>query len=392
MTDFEKEQLKILQAEDGVSDIVIRGSVNTENAAIFGQKMQEYCHNRTALTADCSELEMLSTAACGELCRLTEKGFRLTMNHLNQDCYAALFTVGRTDLAGSHMQIPTYDIARLEKLGEGSNGIVYRLDDETALKVLKITPDFDDVLRERSITKLALAAGLDCPISMGFALVEGKLALKLEMTKAASLTKIYRKDPSMIDKTMEEYVAAIKEMHAVPEEKLERFPQHTFLKEAIEKSAGIEELLPARFTGRIVKMIEAIDEPDVLLHGDPQPGNIRYSETGISFIDMESLSVGPAVLDLAALRRTLFDVCHVTKAEENVFLQLPASVCEKIWKEFFRCYYAGESEEYIARKDFETAVIADVLMTHLQIKRAADNGLIQSFLKEIEALLDRGRC
>lgn len=363
---------------------------------ILDERSVEYFRNETEklfaltdelLVLNASGLERITQAGIEEIRRLSEGSKQFALDELNQDCYVALFLSGLQNVAGRHMGLPEIDLSQCQELGHGANGDVYRVDDELIIKTFRKQPTFDEISWERTLTRNALRAGVPCPISFGYAMAEGKIALLFEMVKSTSFVKMVRKDRANIQLHIDEYVDLVKKLHGKKGDVLNDFPRYALLKELIRKSEKLDDLVGEEYAGVAKKMLESIDEPEVLIHGDIQPSNIRFGASGTGFIDMETISTGPAIIDIGALRRTLFFKWEFSGETENTFLGITSDESVEIWESFISRYYANESGETVSQKLLIAEIISDILSLSLLRKRAVDWTIMENGIGRLRELL-----
>ena len=161
--------------------------------------------------------------------------------------------------------------------------------------------------------------------------------------------------------------------------------------EILEKADRCDSVLPERYRGRARAAIEAVDEPECLVHGDIQPNNVMISGDEMLFIDFDSFSTGKAVYDLGTLYRTL--LCNESRfiSDTNSFLKISFDKCQSVWDQFISEYYKDEAEEIVQEKVALAKVIGMVLALAKHIKNGRSPEFISDWTSELERLLDSGQ-
>ena len=151
----------------------------------------------------------------------------------------------------------------------------------------------------------------------------------------------------------------------------------------LSKTDITDRVLPESYRGRAKKIIASINEPDCLIHGDIQPGNIMVSGEEMMFIDFDLFSAGKAVYDLGALYRTLFDHKADGIPGYNGFLKLPVDKCSRVWDIFTEEYYKEEPKE-VSRQSIALArMIGIILFLAKHIKKKAGQEIIEEEAGEL---------
>jgi len=287
--------------------------------------------------------------------------------------------------------LPEIDISGCPVLGEGANGIVYQIDEDRVVKVMKQPVSFEDLKKEWDLGRKAFVHGIDCPISYGPAWVGGKPALISELSKSVSWLKLIRKDPSNMDRCMDAYVALIRQVHSIKGEELKDFPKGTAMEELSEKADRLDAWLKPTYRGWLRKILESVGGESVLTHGDIQPRNVRIGEKGVMLIDMETLSAGPAVLDLSALRRTMFSDWEYGREERNTFLDLPAEESRRFWDMFTEAYFEGQDSGTVSRELFYAEAISHIRAVSKMQRRGIAGTEAENGIRKLEETIDQWR-
>ena len=102
----------------------------------------------------------------------------------------------------------------LEKLGSGVHGVVYKLDDENILKIVK-GMSLDEIRDEMRISKAALVNGIPTAISYDVVKSEEGYGEIYEMFKAGVLSAEVRKHPDMKEKYFKQFIDIYRQIHSI---------------------------------------------------------------------------------------------------------------------------------------------------------------------------------
>ena len=97
----------------------------------------------------------------------------------------------------------------LEKIGEGGNGIVYRLDDDKTIKVSKVTGNLADPKKELDTSKQAFLSGLPAAIVYDVVETEDGYGQIYEMLNASMMSAVVRENPLDVEKYAEPFIFGI---------------------------------------------------------------------------------------------------------------------------------------------------------------------------------------
>ena len=306
------------------------------------------------------------------------------IKNFNADCMVLFRVEGFEAYLEGDDKLPNIDLSSCEKINEGANGVIYRVNDEVVAKTFKQEPDYYDLVSRRIAQKNALICGVPAPLSFGYALYEGKIVTLMELIHSRSVMQIIASEEDS-DEYILRYARFVKELHEIQDEvKLNRFPRDLLGQEILSKADRCDLVLTEELRGRARAIIEAIDEPECLVHGDIQPNNVMISGDEMLFIDFDNFSTGKAVYDLGALYRTL--LCNENRdiSKINAFLKIPFEKCDRVWNLFTGEYYKDEQEEVMRQKTAQARLIGNVLALAKHIKNGASPESISRLTSKLE--------
>ena len=163
----------------------------------------------------------------------------------------------------------------LEMIGSGGYGKVYRIDDETIVKVYSPSITLDFVERERDISQKAFLMGVPTAISFDVVQVGDAYGVVYEMIDAKTTAQIIDADPSRIGEVATKSVLLLKELHQSvpgPNAGLPDCKEHF-----IEWIDSLEEFITEEETDTLKGFIRSIPDRDTFVHGDFNAKNIMVS-------------------------------------------------------------------------------------------------------------------
>ena len=361
----------------------VRNRVFRQNAELFYER-----YGDVPVIFDCSTLAWIDMEGISVLADLREAGKQFTLRNLNADCMVLFKVEGFDDCMEGADKLPKIDLSGCAKINEGANGIIYRLSDEVVAKTFKNEPDYYDIVKRRIAQKNALIAGVPAPFSFGYAEYNGQIVTLMELIHSRSLLQVFAAEED-IDDYILRYARFIRQLHEIrDEDKLKNFDRNLLGEEILEKADRCDPFLKEKYRGRARKIVEAIDEPECLVHGDIHPNNLMASKEEMLFIDFDSFSTGKAIYDLGTLYRTLLYNGSEDGLDLNLFLKIPMSKCRKIWGMFFEEYYKDEQDEVIMEKAAEAKLIASLFALASVIKYKAVPDVISKWAAVLEEDLE----
>jgi len=361
----------------------VRDRIFRQNATAFYEK-----YGDVPVVFDCSTLAWIDMEGISVLADLREAGKQFMLRNLNADCMVLFKVEGFDDHMEGADKLPKIDLSGCEKINEGADGIIYRLSDELVAKTFKNEPDYYDIVKRRIAQKNALIAGVPAPFSFGYAEYDGQIATLMELIHSRSLLQVIATEED-IDDYILRYARFVRQLHEIrDEEKLGNFDRNLLGEEILGKADRCDPFLKEKYRGMARKIVEAIDEPECLVHGDIHPNNIMVSGDEMLFIDFDSFSTGKGIYDLGTLYRTLLYNGSKDGSDINTFLKIPMNKCRKIWGMFFEEYYKEEQDETVWEKASEAKLIATVFALASIIKYKAVPDVISKWAAVLEEVLE----
>lgn len=372
----------------------LTGHLTGERSRAFRQKTESFYKKYSSVHVifDCKTLAWIDMDGISVLADLRDSGKQFVLRNLNADCRVLFKIEGFEEYMEEGDKLPKIDLSGCEKINEGAEGVIYRVSDEMVAKTFKKDPDYYDIVRRRIAQKNALIAGVPAPFSFGYAEYDGKIVTLMELINARPLLQIISSEKDY-DEYIVLYAQFVKQLHAIrDEEKLRHFDRNLLGEEILEKADRCDRVLPEEYKGRARKIIEAIDEPECLVHGDIHPNNIMVSGKEMMFIDFDSFSTGKGVYDLGNLYRSLLCNQNYGVSDTNSFLKIPFDDCRKIWDIFVGEYYKDEPEEFVEKKLIEAKLIGIMLALAKFIKLGENSELISKWADELVAIESGGQA
>ena len=230
-------------------------------------------------------------------------------------------------------------------LGKGGNGAVYRLDDETIVKVYfsnRHSPE--RINRSRETTKRAFVNGIPTMIAFDMVKVGENYGVVYEMINAKPLGQEICEHPDKIDEYSNLIADTLLNIHHIEFEK-GTLPDS---KERLRK-----EVIATRDAGfykpeeaaRVMKLIDDIPDRNTFIHQDFHPGNLMLQNGEIMLIDVDDSGLGHPIIDLAAMH-----LVYVTAAKTSYKLTamgLTKAQFARVWNNILKRYFHTDDENKI---------------------------------------------
>lgn len=229
-------------------------------------------------------------------------------------------------------------VAGCEVIGEGAVGKVYRLDDETIIKVFAPGVPLEVVQEEKRIAKNAFVAGVPTAISFDVVKVGESYGAVYEMLRAKTLSAFIRENPDRAAEMGRRMGRLLKELHKIEVDTNKFVDVRALFKERVRR---MEKFLTKEETDKLMAVYDCLDERNTVMHGDFHPKNVMYSEKNdeLLFIDLADMGYGHPLLDLGATCLVMEVFGRATPERSPHFIGLEYKTSLEIWGNILSEYF-----------------------------------------------------
>lgn len=254
-----------------------------------------------------------------------------------------LDTTGFTEMFKVYKAMKRYDLSSMTKIGQGANGEVYRLNEDTVIKVFQPTVSFNDIERERMLARQALIAGIPTAIPYETAKViapDGNIryGIVFEFLEACTLSSVLQSCPEEYDAYVEKYIKLLQTIHQTKDvnNRFQSIKQIYY--EALDTCR--EYYTPSEMN-KLNYLLDSIPDRDTLIHGDYSPNNIMVQKGELCIIDMGNMSRGHAVFDFLATAATQVNLVKLNpEFAEKFHTKMPVALITQTWQRLMEGYFA----------------------------------------------------
>ena len=372
------------ELDNGKLTVWLEGRIDTGNASEIEKELMDAREGapEAEVCLDIDKLEYISSAGLRVLMKLRKaSGKPVQVINASSEVYEIFETTGFVDLLEVHKKLRELSVEGSEKLGEGGNGAVYRVDDDTIVKVYKPWMAYEEIAREREFARTAFVNGIPSVIAYDVVKVGDCYGVVFELLRSDTLGHAMRDNPDKIESYVDQYVELAKTLHGT------HVPENSFFKIQDvyhERINNLGQWCSEEEMTLLHGIVDSIPEADTVTHNDLHPGNIMIQDGELVLIDMPEVTMGPAVCDLTSIYRDMITAPNSEHGHIEDSVGMPKDMILKVGNMFFMKYLGisdpAALEEYykkigllfafnasiVAGSKAETAMqIADVLMNNL---------------------------
>ena len=354
--------------ENNTLSLFFEGELNSYNADDVEKEIEDITNGKEfkTLDLDFAGLRYVSSAGLRIILKLKQKYDDVHIKEASLEVYDVLSMTGFTNIMDVSKALKVIDVKGAEVIGEGFFSTVYRLDKDTIVKVFKRTSDEHQIERELKLAKQAFVAGVPTAISFDIVKVGDKLGVRFEMLDCMSLKNAFVKYPERYNDLLDRYVKLLKKINTtecydpiIPDVK----------KFYLQKVKEIKPYLEEKDAQKCLDLIESIPDRMTFVHGDCHFKNIMVQGDDFLLIDMDTLSRGHPIFELAALRAPYVAFEEDDPGNNERFLGVSATFSMTLYNRIINLYFGNEDQ---AIKD-KIALVCYIHMVWWTLTNQRDN-------------------
>jgi anti-anti-sigma factor len=216
-----------VRMENEIYTIFLEGRIDSSNAPATEQELLELTgkSGENKLVIDAGNLDYISSAGLRVLLKLQKtRTEKLCVQNVKPEIYEIFETTGFTEMLNIQKALREIDIENSPVIGQGGNGTIYRIDEDTIVKVYKPWMSFEQIQRERDYAQTAFVNGIPSVIAYDVVKCGDCFGLVFEMLKSDTLGHAMHNQPEKFEEYVDKYVALAKTLHSthVPAGKFSR--------------------------------------------------------------------------------------------------------------------------------------------------------------------------
>ena len=328
--------------ENGVLTVGLPARIHSENAAEVEKELFALMEKTgaEAIVLDASDTEYISSAGLRVLLRLKKAAGSSRLTNVSPVVYDILNVTGFTEMIDVERAIREISVEGCEVLGEGGFGIVYRMDEDTIVKLYK-SASLDTIKRQIEFAKKAFIKGVPTAISYDIVKCGDQYGVVFELVRSDTLANRLKAEPDKFDEYMDKYVELVRRVNATDFSDVDCPHANASYYSLFERT--LKEHISARDWAVLTDIIASVPERQSMIHGDMHARNIMVQDGELLLIDMDELMRGHPICDIADIYYIYQSLPRTGRSER--YLNMDADMCAACLDAFIKRYFAGYDAE-----------------------------------------------
>ena len=355
--------------ENGNLTIALSGRVDTSTVDAVGKEIdaiRSSLSGVTSLALDADELAYISSAGLRLLLRLRKECGALKVINVSSDVYEVFDMTGFAEILDIEKAYRRFSVDGCQVIGRGAKGTVYRYDEETIVKVYKDPNSLPAIKTERELARKAFVLGIPTAISYDVVRVGDSYGSVFELLSAKSYSQLIKENPDQLEAYVAECASLLRTIHGTkvsPDD----MPD---IKDTIWKwIAADEPFLAPETVARIRELVGAVPDKMTMLHCDYHTNNVLCQNGETLLIDMDTLSRGDPIFELANVYITYVGFGEVNPTIVEEFMNMPYELTKRVWARFLPLYLGTEDKDEIEKTENKIKLLSYIRFLRHTVRR-----------------------
>ena len=336
------------QLNERVLTLYFEGELNSYNADNMEKEIEDVVSKQDfdTLYLDFSNLHYISSAGLRIILKLKQKYNDTHVIEASLEIYDVLNMTGFTNIMDVKKALKRVYISGAQVIGEGYFSTVYRIDKDTIIKVFNRTSDPEQIERELKLAKEAFVRGIPTAISFDIVKVDDKYGVRFEMLDCMPLRDAFINNPEQYESLVDRYAALLKKINTTECDDV-AIPMIKY--KMIEKLESFKDEFEPKVYEKCHKLLSDVPDRNTFIHGDCHFKHIMVQGDELLLIDMDTLSRGHPIFELARLRAPYIAFEELMPGNSTTFFKIGKELIDKIYHDLIVKYF-GKFDQNIEDK------------------------------------------
>ncbi|MBR5394777.1 MAG: anti-sigma factor antagonist [Bacteroidaceae bacterium] len=339
----------------GKATLTLVGRLDTSAAQTLSAELEQHLSESgiiECLVVDADGLEYISSSGLRILLTLTKRFKDFRIIGVQPAVYDVLAMTGFTKIMNVERAMRRLSVNGCEVIGVGGVGTVYRLDEDTIIKVFREGTTIDEVRGEITMAKEAFVMGMPTAISFDVVMVGSQFGLVYELLDAVTLSACIKREPEKLDNFARQYANLFRQLHQI------EVPAGSSVPSAMEHERQqvmhIRRYFPQESIDLLLQILDAIPEERRLLHLDLQTKNAMLQNGELMLIDMGEVGYGHPMLDLGHAYSAMVSLV----GDYEKIIGMPRALGVELWNRAIGYYFEGLPAEVVEQRKRQIEVVS----------------------------------
>lgn len=370
--------------EGNVLTVNVEGRVDATTAPELEQAVIPALKGIEKVVFNAKALEYISSAGLRVILKVKKAVADTSVVDANAEVYDIFEMTGFAEMMTVQKAFREISVEGCKIIGQGYYGTVYRVANDTIVKVYSDKMTLDRIENERDLARKAFVRGVPTAIPYDIVKVGNQYGSVFELLDAETLQERVIRDTEHIDKYVKQSVDVLKVIHSAEVKPGELTDKK---EEVLGWAHEIEPMLPKDVSKRIISLVEGIKEDHHMLHGDYHIKNVMMIGEDPFIIDMDTLSMGSPIFELGFMYSSYVGYQEIDHQNAMDFFGIEHSKLVHFFEKSIELYCEGKSEDYIKDVIKKCRILCYIQLINRFDKYQDHPELLERFKKSIGELV-----
>ena len=348
--------------------ILLKGHIDSANSSAVEKEINEAMDREAPehVVLDAEDLTYISSAGLRIILRIRKEMKDLKIINVSPEVYEIFEMTGFTEMMDIQKAYRKISVEGCEVIGQGANGMVYRIDPDTIVKVYRNPDALPEIHRERELARAAFVLGIPTAIPYDVVRVGEGYGSVFELLNATSFAKLLQRNEKSVEEVAEMSVDLLKLIHStvikpgtMPDMKAVALDWADFLKD----------YLPEDKYQKLHDLVADVPEDMHMMHGDYHIKNVMLQNGEVLLIDMDTLCHGHPVFELASMYNAYQGYSELDHSVIMDFLGISYETAGEFWRDSLKLYLGTDDEERLKEVEEKAQLIGYTRIMRRRIRR-----------------------
>lgn len=376
---------------EGTLTVYLEGRIDSVNSSDAEKELEAIFseNDYSGLIIDAQDLTYISSAGLRVLLRVRKKHDSFKIINACPEVYDIFEMTGFSEIMTIEKAFRRFSVDGCRVIGRGAKGTVYRYNDDTIIKVYNNPDSLDAIQNERALARKAFVLGIPTAISYDVVKVDGKFGSVFELLDAKSFSQLIAEDPENIEEYAKISADMLKKIHSTEVDPKDMPDVRILINKWLETVAPYFSESENTKLGALVNDSEPVM---TMIHGDYHTNNIMMQNDETLLIDMDTLSYGHPVFELANIHITYVGFGENDPSYVENFMGFSYENCIRFWKFFISAYLGTQEPSVIEKAEQKIRLFSYIRLMRHHIRRGMMNdpegaAFVSSIKDKVSALL-----
>ena len=297
-----------------------------------------------SVVLDAENTEYISSAGLRVVLKLKKTIPDSKIINASSEVYEIFGMTGFSEIIEIKKAYRNISVDGCEIIGQGGHGTVYRIDNDTILKLYNEKEPLSDIEREIEYARNAFVSGIPTAIPFDVVKCGNRYGSVFELINADTFANALKKNPDKYDEYSKKYIELVKTLHST-EADTNRLSN---IKDLYNKwSDDMSKFLTPDEVGVLHDIINSIPDRNTFVHGDIHTKNVMMQDGELVFIDMANITYGHPVFDYMGMILTHVIAGRENPARAHEILDLDYDTGVRLWNDLINARFASLGDEGI---------------------------------------------